>query len=304
VMHAASSPPDTDLFHARMAAYLAVGFVLDLSDLGRQDAPLLDALLFHAVLEANVGRLNRDPELQARHATLDDPPPDELRRPVSINSLALSLGQPFETVRRHVNGLVAQGLCAAAPGGVYVPAAVVASPVFAAAAKARYERTWRLYADLCAVGALEESPFQPRPAEDPEAPVLATGRILSDFYFRSTDILRRLLRDPMTGTMLLHVVKASTEHLPMVQVAAIMREGWLSDRDRLPVSVSHVSRGRGVPYETTRRRLAWLVDEGFCRRVEGGVLPSVGLLSEPALEVMRENLANLRRMFRQLILLA
>ena len=122
---------------ARLVGWLSVGFVLDIADLGRMNAPLLDALLFAAVIEANVGRFNDQPALQAAYASLDQASPDELRRPVSVNALAGSLGVPFETARRHVNKLISQGAIATAPGGVYVPTAMLTTPHFAAAAVAR-----------------------------------------------------------------------------------------------------------------------------------------------------------------------
>ena len=65
------------------------------------------ALVFISVLRGNVQHLN------VTNAPRDDAKggiyPDALRRPISIQSVALSLGIPYETARRHIHKLVASG---------------------------------------------------------------------------------------------------------------------------------------------------------------------------------------------------
>ena len=65
----------------RVAARLANGFALDLVKLGGFGRDVVDGLLLAAISQANVAQITRNPELQRRYATLDQPPPDELRRP-------------------------------------------------------------------------------------------------------------------------------------------------------------------------------------------------------------------------------
>ena len=287
-------------YEARMAGRASIMFFLDVADLGRQGASVIDALLVAAVVEANVGRLNRDPAMQAAYARLDTPPPDALRRPVSINALAVSLDQPFETVRRHINQLIAAGVCVATPAGVYVPTEVLISEAFASAAKARYQRFWRFYEELRSFGAIEPMPYVPLPVEHPAAPLRAVGRILSDYFFRSTEVLHRHMRDLMTGLVLLAVVRANSEHVPPAQVAAIMRTGWLRDEHRRPVRVAELSRRVGAPYETTRRHVGRLLEQGFCKRAGGGLLVASETFHQPTLYAITvENFVNVRRLFRQ-----
>lgn len=285
---------------ARLVGWLSVGFVLDIADLGRMNAPLLDALLVAAVIEANVGRLNGQPALQAAYASLDQPPPDELRRPVSVNALAGSLGIPFETVRRHVNKLIKQGFIATAPGGVYVPTSMLTTPHFVAAAVARYRRVCEFYEDLLAGNVIEAMPAPPPPAGDPQAPIRAVGRILGDYFFRTMASLHQQVPDPLTGLLLFDVIRASTEHVPSGQVGS-MRQGWISDAERAPVSVAQLARRLATPYETTRRRVGWLVEQGFCLRDRGGVLLASAYRDSPVVQsVTTDNLVNVRRMFRQI----
>lgn len=86
------------------------------------DGSMTAAALYFAIANANTAHLDES-ALGAAYASIDNPPPDELRRPVSILSLAQMLGMPFETARRHVNKLIAAGRCARVPGGVIVPQA-------------------------------------------------------------------------------------------------------------------------------------------------------------------------------------
>lgn len=63
-----------------------------------------------------------------RYAGVDETPPDEARRPVSIVRVAESLRVPYETVRRQVERLVDANICVRVQGGVIVPRALLESP--------------------------------------------------------------------------------------------------------------------------------------------------------------------------------
>lgn len=300
-MDQAQAPDALIPVEARVAGRLTVAFLLDIGDLGRMNAPMLDALLFAAVIEANVNRLNRDAALQAAHARLDSAPPDALRRPVSINALATSLRIPFETVRRHINQLLRQGLLASASNGVYVPTEVVTAPPFVAAMRGRYERVFRFYEDLRTADLVEPLPCAPLPVDHPDAPVRAVGRILSDYFFRTLDILHRQAPDVLTAMVLLDVIRTGSEHVSPAQEAVAIRAGWIPEAERTPVRVAQVARRLSIPYETTRRHVGWLVDRGFCRREGGGVLLSPDYLQAPTLfSIATDNLINARRMYRQI----
>lgn len=303
-MDPASVEPSAIPFEARISGWLAVAFFVDIANLGREDRPLLDALLINGVMEANLSPLNRDPELQEAHARIDAAPPDALRRPVSINALAGSLRLPFETVRRHINKLVREGALAATPQGVFVPTAWVVSPAFVRIARARYERVIRFYEDLRAAEAVEPlaAPFPS--VDDPDAPIRAVGRILSDYVFRTLDPLLQRFGDPLTVMVMLEVVRSSTEHFSTAQAITAMRNGWIPDADRAPARVAHLSRRLGIPYETTRRHVGWLIEQQICRRGDGGVLLSAGYRQRDSLPfVAGDNLINIRRMFRQVAIL-
>jgi hypothetical protein len=299
-MNRAAPPSSAEAFQARVVARLAVGFVLDVANFGRHSAPLLDALLLTAILDANVARVTRDPALQLLYARVDTTLPDELRRPVSINALAESLRLPFETVRRHVRQLIAAGLCATCPQGVLVLSEVASSPSFLEVQQVRYARILRFYDDLRAVQAIEPLPFAPRAPDDPHAPVRAVGRILSDYFFRTLDVLRGHVRDPLNGLIFLQVTQMNAEHMALPELVSILRRGPIPDAVRVPVRTAAVARRLRLPYETTRRHIGWLVEDGVCRRTDDGVVVKVGGLQRRGLASIRDvNLTNVRRLFRQ-----
>jgi hypothetical protein len=280
---------------------MAAAFMLDIAAIGRLEGRLLDALLIAAIIDANTNAVLRDPVQHAAYARVDTPPPDELRRLVSINALACSLRQPFETVRRHVKKLVAEGYCVLTPQGLYVPTSVIASPAFVATAQARYRRLFEFCEELRGIDVVEPLPYRPFPAEDPRAPVRAVGRILSDYFFRTFEILTFGTPDPLTTVALLEVARSSSSNLSAAQVEATMRLGWIPNEQRTPVRVAQLARRIGAPYETTRRHIGWLVEHRLCVQAKGGVLPSEDyLLRLGAGAIVADNLGNLRRMFRLL----
>lgn len=53
---------------------------------------------------------------------------DQRQPGISVNAMALSFNLPFETTRRHVGGLLADGWCQRIPSGIVVPEGVLAEP--------------------------------------------------------------------------------------------------------------------------------------------------------------------------------
>jgi hypothetical protein len=69
----------------------------------------LRAVVFSAVWSANVRHLANSGEA-LEYGGLDALPPDEVRRPVTVSTIAATLHLPYETTRRYVQKLVADGL--------------------------------------------------------------------------------------------------------------------------------------------------------------------------------------------------
>jgi len=102
-------------------ARLTVGFWLRAMDEVRQlfAGDLVSGLIFVGLLQANVGHVEN--RVGGPNTHIDDPVPDEDRRPVTALALAERLGLPRETVRRHIRNLEAAGLCVARKEGLIVP---------------------------------------------------------------------------------------------------------------------------------------------------------------------------------------
>jgi hypothetical protein len=99
-------------------------------------------IVARSIVSANTAHLDALMGEGWRYAGLDQPPPDEIRRPVSVSAIARSLGVPYETVRRQVRRLIEAGVCVRVGGGLIVPMAVLEQPPVARAmlANVRYVR--------------------------------------------------------------------------------------------------------------------------------------------------------------------
>ena len=78
----------------------------------------LDTLILCTVAVANVAHLNTDTVLSHEYGRFDAPEPADIKRPISRNAVALSLGLPYETVRRRVEKLLDIKALAEVDGGL------------------------------------------------------------------------------------------------------------------------------------------------------------------------------------------
>jgi biotin operon repressor len=84
---------------------------------GSQHDPI-DALILSTVAVANVAHLNADKALSQAYAGIETPEPQEIKRPISRNAVALSLGLSYETARRRIQKLLNEGALIEADGGL------------------------------------------------------------------------------------------------------------------------------------------------------------------------------------------
>jgi hypothetical protein len=120
--------------------------------LGRlYDGDFLASLIHTAIWMANVEAIRRGPE-NLQFGALPSLPPDELRQPISVNALSISLRMPFETARRCANRLLREGRAIRVAKGLIVPNAVLAQPQMLECARTVHADIQRLVADLHRAG--------------------------------------------------------------------------------------------------------------------------------------------------------
>ena len=277
----------------------SLGFILDTIAISRGANDIVDPLILTVVLEANVAVINQDPELQHRFAAADAPPPDELRRPVSISAVAGSLRMPYETVRRRITRLAANGACTITPRGVLITAAAVSHPAYLVIATARYERTRRFYFDVKALGATAGLPEPGGVAPIPAPPIRIVNRAVSEYMLRVIDLMMQRLGDPLTGLILLEMARANAEHLPTYAMAM---EAAVPDDQRRPIRTLTLAKRLGLASETVRRHVRRLEAEGFCRGSQRGRLAVLEQLARPdgRSHGLADNLGNVHRLFAKL----
>jgi DNA-binding transcriptional regulator YhcF (GntR family) len=285
----------------RLANRLALAYLLDTIALARGERHLLEALLASAIVQANTDAVSRQADLQVTYAAADDIVPDAMRRPVSINALATSLGLPFETVRRRVRRLVSQQIAVVVDGGLVVPSAALSRPDYLMAAFASYERLRRLYRDLLALGLLEGLPSPSVGLRDGVVPLRTVARLATDYVLRFVELLMAHFGEIQDSLLFVSIVRWNTESL-----ATNVRGGpgdraedFPSDRLRTPVTAAALARHIGLPAETVRRRVAGLEAQGLCRSEgrRGFIVPAEVLARPAVLAVMEDNARNLRRLF-------
>jgi DNA-binding Lrp family transcriptional regulator len=263
-----------------MLASCSFAFLLDIISNGVGRLEPLDALLVLAINQANIAPLTRDHEARARYGALATPAPDDLRRPLSINAAASSLGLPFETVRRRLRRLASDGVCRISAEGVIIPASYLASADYLSSATFDHERLRRFYAVLRIDGYAEGLPASIYPA-DPAAPVRAAMRLLADYVLRTAEGLMR-----ETGNVISAVI-----------LVALLSAALLDDEAPAPATVKWLALQLGLPAETVRRHVADLEEDGLCARTSRGVAITEEILARPGLQLLlTDNAANVRRL--------
>ena len=80
----------------------------------------MDLIIIHAVLNANVLNIMKDPELDRRLGSIETVEPDEIKQGVSRAALSRFLGIPIETVRRRADRLKKEDILRESDQGLIV----------------------------------------------------------------------------------------------------------------------------------------------------------------------------------------
>lgn len=299
----ATSTPISTL---RFALRAANSFIIDGLTAYRSGRDFTDALIMATLVQCNSAPVAADPVLQRRYATFEAVAPDSLRRAISINAIASSLGLPFETVRRRVKRLIADGACEVVPEGIRLVAGQMQSPGARAGLERSYEMVRALYLRLKRNGCFDliELPGPTGPGWSPEAPPLRiVWRAASDYLLRMMEVLLPNFPSLSRAFIVLTVFRVNTEALPdmMRGGEGVSAEDHVPDAYRKPARASEVAALLGLPHETVRRHLGALVDEGRCVRVlDGFIVPAEVLARQNVVNAWGANFRHLSRMFAEL----
>lgn len=263
----------------RRQAHLSLCFVIDSACSGMAGLKTLDAVLVMAVNQANIAPLTRDPDARIRYGALDAPAPDDDRRPVSVSAVAASLKLPYETTRRRLKQLAADGVCALSEAGAVVPQAFLASAAYLDTTRVLHERLWTFYRELMADGLLGELPPS-RYSVEAGIPVRGAVRLVADYLLRTSATFVDHFGDLISGLVGMGVLCASTG-----RPAQASRATALAERLRLP-------------QETVRRHALELVERGRCvRRPQGLLAPQEMLAAAPLWDLFQDNAVQVQRLF-------
>lgn len=202
--------------------------------------------------------------------------PDQ-RGTISVHSAAMSLGRPFETVRRHICALLEARVCERMRNGVTLSTGFWERPDNWQQLRYAHDCFVRLLADAVATGLIDVTRVPPG---------ISTRLSLTDGLCAAIDLFlalfeanRSLCAEPIDMAIFSVVLHANHQALKADRVIG----GFSAPPTLLPhhaVRVAQVARALSTPDTTVRRRVAPLTGEGGpYKRTSSGLLVSTDRLS-------------------------
>ena len=204
-------------------------------------------------------------------------PPDEDRRPVSIQAIAAAMRMPYATAHRHISTLIAQGYCVRLERrGVVVPTTVLRSPPIQASYNGVHERFVRMVATMAKLGLV--LPLAGDAGKTPTAQ--AIRRIEIDFLLSILEIgLLSVNWDVVQLTLLAGVFALNGRDITYDPELTWQYAYVDTPPPRAlfrPVSVRRLSEEVSIPYETARQCVKRMLARGQIERVPGGLIIKFG----------------------------
>lgn len=279
--HTAASPP-SDM--RRQTYRLGSNYVLHAARLVAQaiNRDMITALVFLAISRANVRAFTKTPEALTAFGGSQDIPPDDVRAPVTIYRIALELGLPYETTRRHVSDLKAAELCVGVDGGLIVPSSAYERPGFLAAVEQNFALTANLVLDLARFG-VTSNLRSALPAGDVSR---QTVRLSIEFFLDALCLMARVMDLGFVDVLLLRAASLANVdrlvHSPELGAQFGGLDAIPSDDHRTPVTAYAIAAFMLMPYETVRRRMNRLVSQGVMERwAHGGYVVPEAVVIRP-----------------------
>lgn len=207
--------------------------------------------------------------------------------PTSAHALAASLGRPYETIRRHVNALIADGLCVRHGNRIHVTPEGLRRPRVAQLVRWTHDCFVRFVDDLAATG---EAMPPPRPGVDYG---MANGvRAAVDIMLAVIQTNREKHAGWVDLILFSTVVAANCRGHPL---------GAAPSPASRPVPALAVARTIGVTPATASRHLSAMTETGQLVRGRGGFRVNGLWLAHPAAQAVSDaSLQNIRRLLRGL----
>lgn len=130
-------------------------------------------------------------------------------------------------------------------------------------------------------------------------------RASTTYFLHSVDLMSRIVGgDILRGVIFTAVVDANVRHLrpgDIVSQTYSEASDQVPDELRRPISVHALALELDIPYETTRRHVNALIEEGYCVRTEAGIMVPGQVLARDQITVaLKKNFDNLKRLVRDL----
>ncbi len=198
----------------------------------------------------------------------------------SVNALAASLDRPFETVRRHVNALIAAGLCRRDGALVRVEAGAMADPAIDAALAELHDIMIRLIEDMVDF----DLPLPPQRRNAPYdrhitiAAAIDMMLVAIEFHAgQHDDWLEVLLYGAIMVANARPITYDGEQALRYSESDTVPPETL-----RRPIGTAAVARALGLPYSTAGRHILRMLADGRLQRRPGGLIVSTAWMSTPS----------------------
>ncbi len=254
--------------------------------LGLNNAGLV---IVHVALSANLSHIRADDPAGAGLAV-----EDARRRPVSLMSIAQSMGVPHETIRRQALALQRRGALLRVGPGWIVPAALLAPAPGNRLIADDAAALVALIGDLARLGSASARGIDPEALQALPADLVA--RLWNDFTVKAVEAAGDICGSVLDFGLFMTIIRLNVEHItadpPRTRHHAALH-AIPADHERVPASLRALARAEQLPYPTIRRRVSALVARGLAEEAEGGVIIPARVLGSEALT--RSNVLNVQR---------
>lgn len=246
-------------------------------------------LIVQVALTANIAHIRHDDPAGAGLAV-----DDSRRRPISLMSIADSMGVPHETIRRQALALQRRGALRKIDTGWIVPATLLTDAGGSALVAADAAALAALVGDLARLGvasaqAIDLAAMQALPPD-------LLARLWNDFTVRAVEAARDICGSVLDFGLYMAIIRMNVAHIT-ADPERTRRYAALGavpdDNDRQPASLRALARAEQLPYPTIRRRVSALVARGVAEEADGGVIVPARVLGNDANQ--RSNVLNVQR---------